>query len=311
MKKLAVLLGMGALLVGGAAFAQPYVVWELPQMTEPPELDGVRGEAEWAGAITDECSPSQVERDADAYGWMDEATVRSNRSHNQVVGQLGEEEDASEAGTDADYTSNNWIAWDEDAIYYIHEVRDNYHDTTQDAGGNPVAWWERDSVGLYIDLTNSNVGGGGELYESMNVVNTLAEPQASSNITVTLIIIEAGARVDTQEPDVIEGVEYGYRAAGDEFGGEEDYVIEAMVEWDTFMQFNLPDAPSVGTVMGMSWVLPDPDIAPGWNGQMVCWGQADSPATYDDFVFSDTPAGPGAETAAERDSWGRIKATFK
>jgi len=309
MKKLAILMGLGALLVAGTVSAQPYVVWELPQMTEPPELDGVRGEAEWAGAIADECSPSQVERDADNFGWLNEAGLSSNRSANQLL--AGDEEDASEALTDADFTSNFWMAWDEDALYYIHEVRDNFHDTTQDAGGNPVAWWERDSISLYIDLTNSNVGGGGDLYESMNVVNTLAESQTSSNVTVTMIIIEAGARVDTQEPDVIAGIEYGYRAAGDEFGGEEDYVIEAMVEWDTFKQFNLPDSPTVGTVMGMEWVMPDPDIAPGWNGQIQCQGLGDAPATYDDFVFSDTPAGPGGgATAVENDSWGRIKSTF-
>jgi hypothetical protein len=124
-------------------------------------------------------------------------------------------------------------------------------------------------------------------------------------------MIEAGARVSTQEPDVIAGIEYGYRDAGNEFGGEEDYVIEAMVEWDTFMQFNLPAKPTVGSVMGLSWVLPDPDIAPGWNGQMVCMGSADYPASYDDLVFSDTPAGPGSRpTAVENDSWGRIKSTF-
>ena len=310
MKKILVLLSLAVLLVAGSAFAQlgPFVVWEFPKMTEPPELDGVRGEAEWAGANQSQCSPSQVERDAADYGWLNQDAGQSNRGINQLL--QGDEEEADEAKTDADITSNFWLAWDEDGIYYIHEVRDNFHDTTQDAGGNPLAWWERDSVSLYIDLTNSNVGGGGELYESMNIVNTLAEPQASSNVTVTFVTIEAGARVDTQDPDVIEGIEYGYREAGDEFGGEADYVLEAMVEWDTFMQFNLPETPTVGSVMGIQMLLPDPDIAPGWNGQIQCMGSADYPSSYDDFVFSDNPAGPGAGTPVESDSWGRIKSTF-
>lgn len=317
MKKLAVLIGVAALLAAGNALAQPWEVFEFPKMTEPPELDGVRGEAEWAGAVTDECSPSQVLRDAEDFGWENEESLFSNQSRNQMdprvtEGLHGEEEDLSEAGTDADYTANHWQAWDEDAIYYILEVRDNFHDTTQDAGGNPLAWWERDSASLYLDLTNANtdVSGGGVL-EAMNIINTLAEPQSSSDLTVTFNYIEAGTRVGTQEPDVIDGVEYGYRDAGDEFGGDADYVIEAMVPWDVFLQFNLPEAPTVGSVMGITWVLPDPDGAPGWNGQMVCWaGNADSPINYTDLIFSDIPAGPGVETAVESNSWGRIKATF-
>ena len=318
MKKLAILIGISVLFLAGTGFAQPFLIFDFPQFTEPPELDGVRGEDEWAGAVNDYCSPSKVLEDAENFGWIDEAALESNQSKNQVhpgdaplSAQIGEDEDDSEAGTDADYYDNFWIAWDEDGIYYIHEVRDNFHDTTQDAGGNPVAWWERDSISLYIDLTNSNVGGQGEAYEALNIVNFLAEPQSSSAITVTFTKTEAGARVDTQEPDVIDGIEYGYRDAGDEFGGEADYVIEGTVPWDNFMQFNLPEPPTVGSVMGVAWVLPDPDGAPGWNGQMYCWaGKPDSPAWFVDMVFSDTPAGPGSGTAVETDSWGRIKATF-
>ena len=310
MMKIVAALGIGILLVAGAALAQPEVVWTLPKLTEPPTLDGARGEAEWANAVTEECSPSKVMEDGENYGWVDEPSQNSERGINQLIGNLGEEEDADEAGTDADLKTNLWIAWDEDALYYIHEVADNYHDTTQDAGGNPVAWWERDSVSLYIDLTNSNVGGGGELYEAMNILTLLADPQPSSNVTVSFIYIDAGARVDTQEPDIIADIEYGYRDAGEEFGGAEDYVIEAMVPWDTFMQFNLPAAPTAGSVMGIEWVMPDPDIAPGWNGQMQCMGGGDFPATYDDIVFSELQAGPGSVSAVESDSWGRIKSTF-
>ena len=137
MKKFLVLLSLAVLLVAGSAFAQlgPFVVWEFPKMTEPPELDGVRGEAEWAGANQSQCSPSQVERDAADYGWLNQDAGQSNRGINQLL--QGDEEEADEAKTDADITSNFWLAWDEDGIYYIHEVRDNFHDTTQDAGGNP------------------------------------------------------------------------------------------------------------------------------------------------------------------------------
>ena len=310
MMKIVAALGIGILLVAGAALAQPEVVWTLPKLTEPPTLDGARGEAEWANAVTEECSPSKVMEDGENYGWVDEPSQNSERGINQLIGNLGEEEDADEAGTDADLKTNLWIAWDEDALYYIHEVADNYHDTTQDAGGNPVAWWERDSVSLYIDLTNSNVGGGGELYEAMNILNLLAEPQPSSNVTITLAYIDAGARVDTQDPDILGDIEYAYRDAGEEFGGFEDYVIEAMIPWDMFMTYNLPAAPTAGSVMGVQWIYPDPDVAPGWNGQLQCWGSADFPATYDDLVFSDIAAGPGSKTAVESDSWGRIKSTF-
>jgi len=88
-------------------------------------------------------------------------------------------------------------------------------------------------------------------------------------------------------------------------------VIEGMYPWEVLMRFNLPAPPTAGSSMGFSWIILDPDGDPGYGGQIQNWGWADVPADYSDMIFSNTPAGPGAPTAVERDTWGRIKATFQ
>ena len=81
--------------------------------------------------------------------------------------------------------------------------------------------------------------------------------------------------------------------------------------WENLLRFNLPAMPEVGTVMGFSWLPPDPNGDAGSGGQLQCWGWADGPSNYSTWVFSDMPAGPaGGATAVESDSWGRIKTTF-
>ena len=55
----------------------------------------------------------------------------------------------------------------------------------------------------------------------------------SSEVTRTYENIVQGKREFQQDPDLLEGMEYGFRDAGDEFGGEADYTIEGRVTWDS------------------------------------------------------------------------------
>ena len=301
-------------LLAVSATAQPWVIHELPKFTEPPELDGVRGSDEWANTLHDVCSPSRVRELNEEFGWFDEADQRGVMGYNQLlpsnVGPLGPDEDEDEAGTDADMTDNHWWGWDEDGLYYLHEVRDNFRDIED--GGNVVAWWERDTVSIYLDMLNIRDHG-----PQWNVLAYLATDQDSDSRSTQYLYHDGGGHLWAQEGEAVDGFEYGFRDAGSEFGGDADYVIEGTMPWESLMRWNLPEAPTAGSVMAVAFIVADPDGNDGLGGQMQCWGimggdWANDAANWVELVYTDTPAGPGssAPTAAAEDSWGRIKATF-
>ncbi|MBI2505728.1 MAG: hypothetical protein HYW07_21145 [Candidatus Latescibacteria bacterium] len=262
---------------------------------------------EWANALEQNCSPSQVRRDGRSLGWRSIENQESQISANQLAQSEGES--ATIARTDDDASATIWQAWDDEAFYYIAEVRDNTRDVT--GGERLESWWERDSMSLYVDLNNENTGGDDfGSYTNLNIVNFVAAPQNSSPATVTLETTVENARQATQAPGEVAGFTYGFRNAGPEFGGEADYAIEGRMEWDAFLRTNLGQRPEVGDLMGYSWILLDPDGDEGYGGQIQCVAWATSAAQYADWIFSDTPAGPGAESALRDDSWGRVQSTF-
>jgi|GEM_PF-723934 hypothetical protein len=297
--------------VGGQQADEALELFELPKFTQPPELDGIRGAGEWANALMLECSASQVERDRAEYGIMPNKKF-SPISANQLSKSSGE--DANVAGTDADVSALIWHAWDDEGLYYIAEVRDNVRDV-EEAIGQPQNWWERDGLSLYVDLLDSNDRNealtSSNNFTSMNIIHFTAAPQHSSPETITWEVMIEGERTRVQDPELIDGFTYGFRDALDEFGGEADYTIEGKFPWETLMRFQLPTRPGVGTEMGFSWILVDPDGGQtGFEGQLQCWGLAENPAGYSTWIFSDKPAGPPGDTAVSEDAWGRIKLTF-
>lgn len=309
MRRFILIAGLVSLAFAGMAVAENTVVFELPKLTAPPNLDGTRGADEWAGALEIECSVSQILRDGAEFGWRNLEQQQSEISANQLV--QNDDEDAALARTDADASGFIWQAWDDDGFYYIAEIRDNIHDVDSGPEEEPTNWWTRDSISLYVDLTNTREES--ECcegpYTSMNIINFVGAPQNSSSVTITWERSIESARAPSQDPDIIEGFEYGYRFADDEFGGDADYAIEGSLPWEVLMRFNLPAAPTAGSSFGFSWILLDPDGNDGYGGQIQCWGWADNPFDYSTYLFVDTPAGPSG-TAVESDSWGRIKSTF-
>ena len=256
---------MGRLLYGFAIAA--LLLWagrsDAQLKNKTPQLDGIRSPGEWHRTLELECSPES-------------AGLSANQLRQSAL------EAAEEAGTNADIFANTWFAWDEDALYFIAEVRDNVHDVigTDEA----TNWWERDSISLYVDLVNADDAGGP--YTALNIVNFMAAPQNSSAETITLEYTGSeGERVSTQDAADIAGLEYVYRAAGTEFGGSADYAVEGKIPWETLMRFNLTEAPSPSDVMGLSIIVLDPDGDDGFGGQIQCWGMADSPATYNNITF--------------------------
>lgn len=283
--------------------------YQLPKFTQPPVLDGDRFSVadEWANALEQNCSPSQVLKDGRSLGWRNVESQESQVSANQLAQSEGE--DAAVARTDGDASATIWQAWDDEAFYYIAEVRDNTRDVT--GGESLESWWERDSISLYVDLNNENTGGDDfGSYTNLNIVNFVAAPQSSSPVAVTLETTVENARQATQSPSAVAGFTYGFRDAGSEFGGEADYAIEGKMEWDTFLRANLNQRPEIGALMGYSWILLDPDGDEGYGGQIQCVAWATEAAKYADWIFSDIPAGPGAALALKDDSWRRIQNTF-
>jgi hypothetical protein len=314
MKKVAIAASVLSLCLAGVAGAQaPERFFDLPKFTASPVIDGDRNSVsgEWDNALEFECSPSQILRDGAEWGWRDIEQQASEVSVNQL-NTNGELEDASEGRSDADYSSMIWQAWDDEALYYILETRDNIHDVS--GGGEARAWWERDSMSLYLDMNNGDHPGGdptGEFVD-LNVVNFMATPFGSDPNSVCLITTVQNARVDVHDADALEGFVYAYRDAGDEFGGSADYVIEGSLSWDAFLRAgNLNERPTPGSEMGFTWLGVDPDGEDAYGGQIQCvaWAGGNM-SEFANWVFVDTPAGPAAGTAVEQDSWGRVKSTF-
>ena len=268
------ILGVGLVMLPGemdqAAFAQSASQFSIRNMDNPPQLDGVRGSREWRRATLLDCSPESAGLSANTLGQSALET-------------------ADEAGTNADASADIRFAWDEDALYFIAEVRDNMHDVSGTGGAE--YWWERDGISLYVDLVNGDASSAftseaGGPYTAVNIINFMAAAQNSSAETITLEYTGSeGERVSTQDPADIAGLEYVYRDAGTEFGGSADYAIEGKVPWETLMRLNLTKAPSPSDIMGLSILVLDPDGEDGYGGQLQCWGMAGSPATYSDLVF--------------------------
>ena len=316
MRKLAILAATAVLCFAALAGAQPPErFFDLPKFTVEPTLDGDRASVanEWAGALEFPCSPSQILLDGAEFGWRDIEQQASEVSVNQL-NENGETEQAGEGRTDADFSSVIWQAWSDNALFYIIEVSDNVRDI--EGGGEAIAWWERDSCSLYLDLNNEDHPGGdptGE-YINLNIVNFLAVPQNSSALAVCIGTTVSNVREWTHDADAIEGFDYGFRDAGDEFGetGDADYVIEGRMEWDTFLRNgNLFAIPTVGSEMGFTWLPIDPDGEDAYGGQIQCvaWAGGNQ-SEFANWVFVDTPAGPSGSTAIEEDSWARVKHTI-
>ena len=317
MKKFALLAAIAALCVPTLASAQPPIrYFDLPKFTQAPTIDGDRATVadEWAGALEFPCSPSQIQLDGQEYGWRSIEQESSEVSTNQL-NENGETEVAGEGRTDADFSSVILQAWDDDALYYITEVSDNVRDT--EGGGEARAWWERDSMSLYLDLNNEDCACGDPnpaSYVNLNVVNFMAVPFGSNELSVCFITTVDNARVDVHDPDAIEGFEYGFRDAGDEFGdeGDADYVIEGKLPWDTFLRNgNLFEAPTAGSEMGFTWLAVDSDGEDGYGGQIQCvaWAGGNM-SEFANWVFVDNMMAGPTGTAVEDDSWGRVKETF-
>ena len=315
MKKYSFLVAIAAFGFSTLANAQPPVrYFDLPKFTQAPTLDGDRATVadEWTGALEFPCSPDQIQLDGQEFGWRDIEQGSSEVSANQLR-ENGETEVAGEGRTNADFESTILQAWDDDALYYLTEVSDNVRDT--EGGGQAHAWWERDSMSLYLDLNNEDHPGGDPTQEfvNLNVVNFMAVPFGSQELSVCLITTVDKARVNVHDPDALEGFEYGFRDAGDEFGdtGDADYVIEGKLPWDTFLRNgNLFETPTVGSEMGFAWLPIDPDGEEAYGGQIQCvaWAGGNM-SEFANWVFVDSPAGPTG-TAVEEDSWGRVKETF-
>ena len=75
----------------------------------------------------------------------------------------------------ADFSSRIWQAWDDDGLWVVTAAADNVHDV--EGGDRGWAWWERDSLSLYVDLLNEKEESvlNGE-YTALNIVNFQARP---------------------------------------------------------------------------------------------------------------------------------------
>ncbi|MCC7263144.1 MAG: Ig-like domain-containing protein [Candidatus Latescibacteria bacterium] len=260
-------------------------IYTLPRFHTPPTLDGHRTPGEWDGALRLECSPSQIARDGATYGWRNALTQESDVSANQLAQSDGE--DPGIARTDADYSSTIWQGWDDQALYFTLEVRDNI----RAVAGNTF-WWTRDGITIYLDLPDAYDGeDGAGSNHVLDRVNFTAAPRNSSPVSILWEYRGASGEFHTSLSSFADFT-YAFRDAGSEFGGNADYVIEAMIPWEPLVRSgHLPSLPRAGSEMGFSLLLIDPDLDARYGGQLQCVSWVDEPGRYADWRFADSPTG--------------------
>ena len=281
-------------LITSASYAQPFgnnpIVAEIPRAAQSPDIDGNRFTSpdEWTGALMLDCSPSRIVQDGEQYGWVNpewESRISVNQLSDGPYDEPGEE------GTDGDCSTSIYHMWDDNALYIFVEKRDNYRDIEQLPDADPNWWWERESVSLFIDLIYERQHSRWGDSAGLNVLNFMAAPQSFGPQTITWEYTnENRENFVTQDPADLAGLEYAYQDRGIDFGGEADQSYEIKIPWATLQKFNLPEAPALGTPMGFSWIVLDPDGEEEYGGQLQCWGHADYPFNYTTMVFSETAA---------------------
>jgi hypothetical protein len=218
---------------------------------------------------------------------------------------LGDDEDASEKATDADWFGTYYWGWDEDYFYVAAEVQDNVYDIIHDPASGDWAFWTRDSVFLTVDW-----GGNGGTELAGDDVHLNIHPM---NIDEAVYSLQThGAGEEGEEGNHMYGDDPDFFHGSMLAGGptEEGYMFECALAWDMMLR-GAPDVKAnikEGHQFNMRLIVPDPDGGDGYG--QTFWG-GDYSILNDMSWWPDFYLGSAAGTAVQSSTWGQVKSLLK
>jgi hypothetical protein len=274
----------------------------------PPTIDGVLDD--WEGSLHFWYGPSIITEWGDLYGYNRGPDYTGDRMVVSAAGDvdnnlaLGEDEDAADVGTDADWFGHFYWGWDEDFLYVAADVQDNVYDIIASAAAGDWAFWMRD--GFFLEADFANDGGADPTPDDVAV---MLHPIDMGEAVYSIQTWGAGESGDEgnhmygTDPDFFLGSELG---GGPTAGG---YVIEAALAWDMLLR-GAPDVKASikeGHKFHMTLICPDPDGGDGY-GQSF-WGRSYGDSMGDKDMWASFFLGnaEGMVTAVQASTWGQVK----
>lgn len=277
----------------------------------PPTIDGVLDD--WGGALNFWWGPSIVTIWGDTYGYTRGPDYTPDRVAVGAAGDvdnnlaLGDDEDASEKATDADWFGHYYWAWDEDFLYVAASVTDNVYDVIGNPASGDWAFWTRDGFFLEADFA-----GNGGTDPTPDDVAVFLHPLNADEAVYSIQSWGAGEEGDAgnhmygTDPAFFQGSQL---AGGPVEGG---YVIEATLAWD-FLLRGAPDVKASikeGHTFNLSLICPDPDGGDGYG--QTFWGRDYSIMGDRDwwptFILG---SAEGTVTAVQSSTWGQVKSLLR
>lgn len=276
----------------------------------PPNIDGVLEDSETSAALCFWWGPSIITAWGDLYGYTAGPDYEPDRVKVGAAGDvdnnlgLGDDEDASEKATDADWFGYFYWGWDEDFFYVAAHVVDNVYDVIGAAASGDWAFWTRDGFFLEADLA-----GNGGTEGDANDVAVMLHPIPADEAVYSMQSWGAGEVGD--EGNHMYGTDPAFFQGSLLAGGpvEDGYVIEAALAWDVLFR-GAPDLRGLvaeGHRFNMSLICPDPDGGEGYG--QTFWGR-DYSYMGDKSWWPDFYLGTAEGEAVESSSWGAVKSQF-
>lgn len=257
-------------------------------------------------------SPSQVFQWGDTYGYSRDSDLESRRIRVYAIDldnnlYLADGEDPAENGTDADLTPHYFFAWDADNFYIASDTRDNHYDQVPAPDQGDLAFWQRDTFWITMDLSDGVGPNNGA-----NIVDFRCSPVNLDEANFSLMVTHY---TDGEATQILHGDDPSYFLGAELVGGPSatGYWFETNPSWDLLFLFQ-PDLRSnvgAGFAFRGRFIIPDPDGDDSY-GQTYFGGDQTTLGTNDKwprFILSD--ANTTSQTAVEATTWGAVKSLYR
>ena len=213
--------------------------------------------------------------------------------------------------TPEDLRTVNYLAWDDNFLYFGAEVFDNVFDDGTAADGAI-----QDGVGLFLDGFHDGDGrpwvlGDAQFFHWPNGGPTrpLTRIRVFDDAGEDIMLAELDAIVEPNDMLTIPPVDPTAHNFVDPYGANWTFEVKYPIA-DVFAPFWPNNVPAVGTTWGVMVIIIDPDGTSGWGSQFCLFNGGDG--NEDQFFGDITFVGPlGGPVSVEGTTWGTVKALFQ